>query len=182
VGPVRRSTASAASGFALIDLLFVCGIIGVLAGMAVPRFLLAKQAAGAASAIGSMRAINSAELTYALTCGGGFYAPSLTALGALPPGSRVAFIDPTLGSADIVTHSSYIVQLTAEPFAAAPVSCNGIAAGAGGQAFRAAADPNEPNNTRFFATNANAQIFEDTSTLFASMPEVGAPPSGHVLK
>jgi type II secretory pathway pseudopilin PulG len=182
VGLVKTPTPSAAAGFALIDLIFVCGIIGVLAGIALPRLLLARQAAGAASAIGSMRAINSSELTYALTCGGGFYAPSLTSLGTAPPGSPVAFIDAALGSADIVTHASYIVQLTAQPFAAAPVSCNGIAAGAGGQAFKAAADPNEPNNTRFFATNANAQIYEDTSTLFASMPEVGDPPSGHVLK
>lgn len=179
---IVKTPARAAAGFALIDLIFVCGIIGVLAGMALPRLLLAKQAAGAASAIGSMRAINSAELTYALTCGAGFYAPSLTALGAAPPGSVVAFIDASLGSADIVTHSNYVVQLTAVPFALAPASCNGIALGAGGQAFKAAADPDEPNNTRFFATNANAQIYEDTSTLFATMPEVGDPPSGHVLQ
>ena len=70
-----------AQGFALIDLIFVCGIIGVLASMAVPRLLLARQAAGSASAIGSMRAINSAELTYALSCGSGFYAPNLFRIG-----------------------------------------------------------------------------------------------------
>ena len=58
-------------GFALIDLIFVCGIIGLLASIALPRLTLAKSAAGAASAIGSMRAINSAELTFALTCGAG---------------------------------------------------------------------------------------------------------------
>src|SRR6202051_2842753 len=75
-----------AQGFALIDLIFVCGIIGVLCSIALPRLLLAKQAAGSASAIGSMRAINSAQLTFALTCGAGFYAPSLTTLGTLPVG------------------------------------------------------------------------------------------------
>ena len=63
-----------ARGFALIDLIFVCGIIGVIAGIALPRLLLAKSVAGSASAIGSMRAINSAQLTFALTCGAGFYA------------------------------------------------------------------------------------------------------------
>ena len=36
-------------GFALIDLIFVCGIIGLLCSIALPRLLLAKQAAGAAS-------------------------------------------------------------------------------------------------------------------------------------
>ena len=45
-----------AQGFALIDLIFVCGIIGLLSSIALPRLMLAKQAAGAASAIGIMRA------------------------------------------------------------------------------------------------------------------------------
>ena len=38
-------------GFALIDVLFVCAIMGVLATIALPRMLMAKQSAGAASAI-----------------------------------------------------------------------------------------------------------------------------------
>src|SRR5262245_45236880 len=82
IGSAIRSNmkARSAHGFALIDLIFVCGIIGVLAVIAMPRLLLAKQAAGAASAIGSLRAIDSSQLTFALTCGGGFYAPSLTVL------------------------------------------------------------------------------------------------------
>jgi type II secretory pathway pseudopilin PulG len=173
---------NAASGFALLDLIFVCGIIGVLATTALPRLLLAKQSAGAASAIGSMRAINSAQLTFALTCGAGFYAPNLTTLGTAPAGSHEAFISANLGSADTITHSGYMVQLTATPFVAAPASCNGLALGEAGQAFKAAADPTEPGNLRFFATNANAQIFEDTTTLYAAMPEVGEPVSGHVLR
>src|SRR6185312_6467637 len=89
-----------AQGFALIDMIFVCGVIGLLCSIALPRLLLAKQAAGAASAIGSMRAINSAELTYALTCGSGFYAPSLTTLGTAPPGSNEPFIGQGLGASD----------------------------------------------------------------------------------
>jgi type II secretory pathway pseudopilin PulG len=44
-----------AQGFALIDVIFVCGIIGLLSGIALPRLMLAKQSAGAAAAIGSMR-------------------------------------------------------------------------------------------------------------------------------
>jgi type II secretory pathway pseudopilin PulG len=177
-----RPNARASQGFALIDLIFVIGIIGILASVALPRLLLAKQAAGASSAIGSMRAINSAELTFALTCGGGFYAPNLTTLGAAPPGSQEAFISSNLGMADTVTRSGYMIQLTATPFAAAPASCNGLGVGLAGQAFKAAADPVEPQNTRFFATNANAQIYEDNVSLYAAMPEVGDPASGHVLK
>jgi len=179
---VTRPKASAAQGFALIDVIFVCGIIGVLATTALPRLLLARQSAGAASAIGSMRAINSAELTFAITCGGGFYAPNLTTLGTAPPASKEAYISPSLGGADTVTRAGYIVQLTATPFPAAPASCNGLGIGAAGQAFKAGADPAEPNNVRFFATNANAQIFEDNASLYAGMPEAGDPAAGHLLR
>src|SRR6266850_1315202 len=97
-----------AQGFALIDLVFVCGIIGLLSSIALPRMLLAQQAAGASSAIGSLRTIGSAELTFALTCGSGFYAPNLTALGTPPPGSNDAFIAPTLSAGNTVVRSGYL--------------------------------------------------------------------------
>jgi type II secretory pathway pseudopilin PulG len=171
-----------AQGFALIDLIFVCGLIGLLCSIAVPRLVLAKQAAGAASAIGSMRAINSAELTFALTCGSGFYSPNLTTLGTAPVGSKEPFISSSLGIADTVTKSGYTIQLTAAAFGGAPPSCNGLAGGSGGQGFRAAAEPDAPGNPRFFATNANALIYEHTATLFAVMPEVGGPPVGQPLQ
>ncbi len=170
-----------AKGFALIDMIFVCGLVGILCGIAVPRLLTAKQAAGSASAIGSMRTINSAQLTFALTCGNGFYAPNLTTLGTPPPGSHEPFIAGGLGDADVVTKSSYVIQMSAAPFAGAPGACNGLAAGEGGQAYKAAADPSEPSNIRFFAINANGMIFEDTASLWAGMPEVGEPASGHPL-
>jgi type II secretory pathway pseudopilin PulG len=171
-----------AQGFALIDLIFVCGIIGVLCSVALPRLLLAKQAAGTAAAIGSMRTINSAELTYALTCGNGFYAPSLTALGTPPAGSNDPFIAGGLGDANTVTKSGYIIQLTATPFPGAPATCNGLGVGEGGQGFKAAADPAVAVNPRFFATNASSRIFEDTATMFPLIPEVGEPPSGQPLR
>jgi len=177
-----RARIRASDGFALIDLIFVCGIVGILCAVAMPRLLLAKQIAGTASAIGSLRAINSAELTYALTCGNGFYAPSLTVLGTAPPGSDEPFIGGGLGAAASVTRSGFIIQLSATPYAGAPAACNGLGAGQAGQGFKAAADPAGPGSNRFFATNANAQIFEHTATLFATMPEVGAPGSGQPLR
>src|SRR5437870_1402827 len=128
-----------AQGFALIDLLFVCGIIGLLCSIALPRLLLAKQAAGAASAVGSMRAINSGELTYALTCGNGFYAPKLTTLGQPPAGSTEAFITPALSTGDTVNKAGYVIQLAAAPYGGSPATCNGLAMGEAGQGYRAAA-------------------------------------------
>jgi len=82
--------------------------------------MLAKQQAGAASAIGSMRVINSAQLTYALTCGAGFYAPNLTTLGTPPPASNEAFISPNLGGSDTVIKAGYTIQMPAAPYAGTP--------------------------------------------------------------
>jgi type II secretory pathway pseudopilin PulG len=169
-----------AQGFALIDLIFVCGVIGVLCSIALPRLLLAKQSAASASAIASMRVINSAQLTYALTCGAGFYAPKLTTLGTPPVGSTEAFISPGLAEADTITKSSYTITVTAAPYAGSPSTCNGLPVGAAAQGFAATADPLEPLNIRFFATNASNVIYEHTSTLVGSMPETGPPPIGQI--
>ena len=171
-----------AQGFALIDLIFVCGIIGLLASIALPRLTQAKSAAGSASAIGTLRSINSAQLTFALTCGAGFYAPSLTKLGTAPPGSNEPFIGGGLGAADTVIKSGYIVKVEATPFGGAPPSCNGLGGGETGQGFKAAADPADVQNKRHFATNANNAIYEDAASLYLGMPESGEPVDGHPLR
>ncbi len=68
------------------------------------------------------------------------------------------------------------------PFAGAPATCNGLAAGEAAQGFKTGADPTEPANPRFFSSNANGSIYEHTAPLFPSMPEVGEPPVGVVLR
>ena len=171
-----------ASGFALIDLIFVCGIIGLISTIALPRLVLAKQAAGAASAIGTLRTIGSSQLAFALTCGNGFYAPNLPALGAPPPGSNQAFIASDLAAAAVVQKSSYTIRLEGVPFAGAPPTCNGLGGGEAAQGYRAAADPLEPDNPRFFGINANAQLYQHNATLYDDMPEVGEPLIGQPIR
>jgi type II secretory pathway pseudopilin PulG len=169
-------------GFALLDLVFVCGLMGVLTSIAMPRMLQAKQTAGAAAAIGALRAITSGQLSYAFTCGSGFYAPSLSTLGTAPPGTNDAFVPPQLGHDDIVNVSGYRVQLEGTAVPSAPGSCNGLDVGEGAQGFKAGADPLEMPNKRFFATNAMITIYEDVESLWADMPENGEPAEGHPIQ
>ena len=178
----QRQKTGREEGFALIDVIFVAGMIALLSMIALPRLLLAQQSAGAASAIGSLRAINSGQLVYALTCSAGFYAPRLTVLGQPPPGSRDPFVSYNLGYSDTVTRSNYIIQMSGVSFPGAPAACNGMAAGEGAQSFKSAADPAQPGNVRFFGSNANGQIWEHTAGLFAAMPEIGTPGIGLPLK
>ena len=167
----------------MIDLLFVMGIISLLSGIALPRLMAAKGSAMSASAISTLRVVSSAEVTFAITCGSGFYAPSLTTLGKPPAGSTEGFIKGDLAITDAVVKSGYNFQVFATPFAGSPDPCNAIGAGMTGLAYKVGGDPLDvANNTRFFATNAGSTIWEDTATMYATMPEFGDPPTGKPLQ
>jgi type IV pilus assembly protein PilA len=68
-------------GFSLIELLIVVAIILIIAAIAIPNLLRSRIAANEASAVGSLRTINTAEVTYASTYPAIGFATSLANLG-----------------------------------------------------------------------------------------------------
>jgi prepilin-type N-terminal cleavage/methylation domain-containing protein len=71
-------------GFTLLELLIVVAIILIIAVLAIPSLLRSRQSAQESSAVGQLRMINTAELTY-LTSNQGSYGdiPSLITQGLL---------------------------------------------------------------------------------------------------
>jgi len=74
-------------GFSLIELLIVVAIILIIAAIAIPNLLKSKMAANQASAVASLRTLNTSEITYSATYNVGFTS-SLAQLG--PPASGSA--------------------------------------------------------------------------------------------
>jgi type IV pilus assembly protein PilA len=90
-------------GFSLIELLIVVAIILIIAAIAIPNLLRSKIAANESSAVGSVRTINTAEVTYQSAWGIGF-AATLTNLGGASPcvtatAGAACLIDPLLSVA-----------------------------------------------------------------------------------
>ena len=91
-----------ARGFSLIELLIVVAIILIIAAIAIPNLLRARMAANEASAVGSIRMINTSAVIYSSTWGvqyPGTLAAMAGTLGGTPVCTAALLIDPVLAAA-----------------------------------------------------------------------------------
>jgi prepilin-type N-terminal cleavage/methylation domain-containing protein len=151
---------TATHGFTLIELLIVVALIGVLAALSAPFLMAAKKASNEASAIGSMKAINSAQLAYSNSCGGNYYTPSIATLVS------GAYISPDVA---LLPKSGFTVTMA--PGATSSAGALDCLARATATGYYASAAPGGAEAARRgFATNQSGTIWEDRTGAVPTEP------------
>lgn len=167
-------------GFSLIELLIVVAIILVIAAIAIPNLIMARMSANEASAVGSLRTISVAAVTYNSTYGNGF-PPSLSVLGGpagmvTPTCDNSLLVDSVLAGADATVKSGY--NFTLSPGTVANTLVPGGCTNAGyTDGFTAAAWPvsEGTSGVRSFCVDATGVVqYDPTGTVPA--PVAGACP------
>jgi type IV pilus assembly protein PilA len=174
IAEIRNDTATS-SGMVvvivIVGVILLIGVIAVVAAISVPALLRARTAGNEASAISSLRAIVSAQATFAASCAQGGYAVSLDDLARPPASGGAPFINADLGE-DGIQKMGYTFSVSRDRSPAsvdvgsAAATCNG-ATGQPASSFFAVAEPATPGTSgvRYFAVDARGAIYESFSPI-----------------
>jgi len=152
-------------GFSLIELLIVVAIILIIAAIAIPNLLRARIAANESAAVGALRTLNTAQISYNSTYPTVGFASTLNSMGdggtatncggaTAPTSTSACLIDSALETG---TKSGYSFQVT------------GVT-GTPASTYQVIAQPVTPNQTgvRYFCSFADAVVRNNGSTAIAS--------------
>ena len=156
------------NGFSLIELLIVVAIILVIAAIAIPTLTRARVAADESSAVGSMRTINSAEISYNAAYPAVGFTTTLSQLGSpaagcTPSTATGCFIDSLLSSG---TKSGYTFAVAANGSTPTPQTN-----------YSVVASPQYPSYTgaRYFCSFEDAVVRSSTTAITNPCPAATAP-------
>ena len=151
-------------GFSLIELLIVVAIILIIAAIAVPNLIRARIAANESAAVGSLRVLNSAAVTYANAYPGIGFPVTLTdmagsCVGVLPTSTNACILDNGLAGATVAPGKSGYV-----------FSYAGV-----GNTYAASADPNSPGSSgikHYFTCQDGVIRFSSVAPAAATDPSI----------
>jgi type IV pilus assembly protein PilA len=153
-------------GFSLIELLIVVAIILIIAAIAIPNLLRSRMAANEASAVGSIRTMNTAAITYNSTYGNGF-PPTLASIGTTaqtPSCTNAMLLDSVLTTG---TKSGYFfgLQTGSVQLNSSSSSCSGGYGYSDGYVVVAYPVTTGTTGNRSFCSDASGVIrFDSTGT------------------
>src|SRR5256885_6809410 len=151
-------------GFSLIELLIVVAIILIIAAIAVRNMIRASIAADESAAVGSLRVLNTAAVTYANAYPAVGFAPTLTnmagsCIGVTPTSANACILDNGLASATVAPgKSGYIFSYAGT-----------------GATYAASADPSSPGSSgikHYFTDEDGVIRFNSTVAASATDPTI----------
>jgi type IV pilus assembly protein PilA len=155
-------------GFSLIELLIVVAIILIIAAIAIPNLIRSKMAANEASAVATLRTLNTSEVVYSSTYNvANTFAPNLASLGdGGTAGTCTAGYVPTSASACLIDVG--IEKATASASAKSGYILTYPVPGASGYTINNDASQQGTTGTRHFFTNQTLVITQNSTATAAA--------------